>query len=125
MFVGSWSQAGGIAHHGFAGLFWKAIPKDRWPTDVESLDFIHEKWVEPFGDMRQELVFIGQGLDKNKIIKLLDECLLSKEDLFLFVKHWKTFSDPFPKWGVRMIIENQQNINTKKHYSISNDVSID
>ena len=99
MFVGSWSQAGGIAHHGFAGLFWKAIPKDRWPTDRESLDFIHEKWVEPFGDMRQELVFIGQGLDKNKIIKLLDECLLSKEDLLLGVKHWKTFSDPFPKWG--------------------------
>ena len=24
---------------------------------------IKEKWVEPFGDMRQELVFIGQGLD--------------------------------------------------------------
>ena len=41
--------------------------------------------------MRQELVFIGQGLDKNKIIKLLDECLLSKEDLLLGVKHWKTF----------------------------------
>ena len=99
MFVGSWSQAGGIAHHGFAGLFWKAIPKDRWPTDRESLDFIHEKWVEPFGDMRQELVFIGQGLDKNKIVKLLDECLLSKEDLLLGVKHWKTFTDPFPKWG--------------------------
>ena len=67
--------------------------------DKESLDFIHEKWVEPFGDMRQELVFIGQGLDKNKIVKLLDECLLSKEDLLLGVKHWKTFSDPFPKWG--------------------------
>ena len=49
MFVGSWSQAGGIAHHGFAGLFWKAIPKDRWTTDRESLDLIHEKWVEPFG----------------------------------------------------------------------------
>tara|TARA_Y100000814_G_scaffold239466_1_gene183789 strand:- start:3128 stop:3385 length:258 start_codon:yes stop_codon:yes gene_type:complete len=39
------------------------------------------------------------NIDKNKIIKLLDECLLSKEDLLLGVKHWKTFSDPFPKWG--------------------------
>ena len=28
-YAGSWSQAGGIAHHGFAGMFWKAIPK-RW-----------------------------------------------------------------------------------------------
>ena len=98
MYAGSWSQAGGIAHHGFAGMFWKAIPKDRWPSDKETLDFINEKWVEPFGDMRQELVFIGQGLDKDKIINLLDECLLSDEDLLLGRKHWETFSDPFPKW---------------------------
>ena len=100
MFVGNWSQAGGIAHHGFAGMFWKAIPKDRWPTEQESIDYIKEKWVEPFGDMRQELVFIGQGLNKNKIIKLLDECLLSDEDLLLGKKHWSKFSDPFPEWAI-------------------------
>ena len=99
MFAGSWSQAGGIAHHGFAGLFWKAIPKDRWPNDKESLDFIKEKWVEPFGDMRQELVFIGQNLDQNKIIETLDKCLLSDEDLLLGKKHWAKFQDPFPNWG--------------------------
>jgi len=99
MFAGSWSQAGGIAHHGFAGMFWKAIPKDRWPTDKESLDFINEKWIEPFGDMRQELVFIGQGLDQNKITKSLDECLLSDEDLLLGRKHWLKYDDPFPNWG--------------------------
>ena len=76
-FAGNWSQAGGIAHHGFAGMFWKAIPKSQCPTDKESIDYIKEKWVEPFGDMRQELVFIGQGLDQKRITKLLDECLLS------------------------------------------------
>jgi G3E family GTPase len=100
MFVGNWSQAGGIAHHGFAGMFWKAIPKDRWPTEQESIDYIKEKWVEPFGDMRQELVFIGQGLNKNKIIKLLDECLLSDDDLLLGKKHWSKFPDPFPEWAI-------------------------
>ena len=99
IFAGSWSQAGGIAHHGFAGLFWKAIPKSRWPEEQEALDFIKEKWVEPFGDMRQELVFIGQGLDKNKIIELLDQCLLTDEDFLLGKKHWSTFVDPFPSWG--------------------------
>ena len=62
-FVGNWSQAGGIAHYGFAGMFWKAIPKSQLPADKESIDFIKEKWEEPFGDVRQELVFIGQGLD--------------------------------------------------------------
>ena len=99
MYAGNWSQAGGIAHHGFAGLFWKAIPKERWPQDKESIDFIKQKWVEPFGDMRQELVFIGQGLDKNKIIELLDQCLLTDEDFLLGKKHWSTFADPFPSWG--------------------------
>ncbi|MBI72566.1 MAG: 4-hydroxytetrahydrobiopterin dehydratase [Candidatus Marinimicrobia bacterium] len=99
MFAGSWNQAGGIAHHGFAGMFWKAIPKERWPEDQETLDFIDEKWVEPFGDMRQELVFIGQGLEKNKIIKLLDDCLLSTDDLLMGRKHWETFNDPFPEWN--------------------------
>lgn len=28
-FAGSWSQAGGIARYGFAGMFWKAVPEDR------------------------------------------------------------------------------------------------
>tara|TARA_B100001769_G_C22076692_1_gene579847 strand:- start:587 stop:1642 length:1056 start_codon:yes stop_codon:yes gene_type:complete len=96
--AGNWSQAGGIAHHGFAGMFWKAIPKSHWPEDQESLDFINECWVEPFGDMRQELVFIGQELDKNKITQLLDDCLLSDSDMLLGKDHWAQLPDPFPEW---------------------------
>ena len=98
-FAGNWSQAGGIAHHGFAGMFWKAIPLKEWPKEKESIDYIKEKWVEPFGDMRQELVFIGQGLNQNKITKLLDECLLTDDDLLAGKNHWAKFPDPFPKWG--------------------------
>ena len=78
--AGNWNQAGGIAHHGYAGLFWKAIPRARWPKDQESLDSINKNWQEPFGDMRQELVFISQNLDETKIKNLLDECLLSDDD---------------------------------------------
>ena len=98
-FAGTWNQAGGIAHHGFAGMFWKAIPESRWPQEKESLAYIKEKWVEPFGDMRQELVFIGQGLEQEKITKLLDDCLLSESDLLLGKNHWAKFPDPFPDWG--------------------------
>ena len=98
-FAGTWNQAGGIAHHGFAGMFWKAIPENRWPQDQESLDYIKEKWVEPFGDMRQELVFIGQGLDQKHITQLLDNCLLSDADLSLGKDHWAKLPDPFPDWG--------------------------
>ena len=97
-FAGSWSQAGGIDHHGFAVMFWKAIPKNRWQEDQESLDFINENWVEPFGDMRQELVFIGQNLDKHEVIKILDDCLLTDEDMILGKDHWLKFPDPFPVW---------------------------
>ena len=55
--------------------------------------------MEPFGDMRQELVFIGQGLDQKRITKLLDECLLSDSDLLLGKDYWAQFPDPFPEWG--------------------------
>jgi G3E family GTPase len=97
-FAGQWSQAGGIAQYGFAGMFWKAVPKENWPSDQEYLDSIAKNWVEPFGDMRQELVFIGQNLDQQAMINALDECLLNEEDLLKGKAHWKTFADPFPNW---------------------------
>ncbi len=100
--AGNWNQAGGIAHHGYAGLFWKAIPRTRWPKDQESLDLINKNWQEPFGDMRQELVFISQNLDENKIKNLLDECLLTDDDLLLGRKYWAKFEDPFPNWEVEV-----------------------
>ena len=97
-FAGQWSQAGGIAHYGFAGMFWKAEPKHNWPTDKETLASIHENWVEPFGDMRQELVFIGQGLNQSSMIKALDDCLLSEDELLKGNAYWRTLPDPFPLW---------------------------
>ena len=97
-FAGNWSQAGGIARYGFAGMFWMAVPRENWPTDEESLATIQESWVEPFGDMRQELVFIGQNLDKDGMIKELDDCLLSEEDVLRGRTYWATLADPFPAW---------------------------
>lgn len=97
-FCGQWSQAGGIARYGFAGMFWKAIPKKDWPTDDESLKEIEQQWVEPFGDMRQELVFIGQNLDKPAMINALNSCLLSEDELLRGKDYWVTLNDPFPTW---------------------------
>ncbi len=97
-FAGQWSQAGGIARYGFAGMFWKAVPKSNWPTDEEYLASIEKQWEEPFGDMRQELVFIGQGLDAKAITEALDDCLLSEEDVLKGVAYWATLDDPFPAW---------------------------
>ena len=97
-YVGQWSQAGGTARYGFAGMFWKSVPKQDWPKDEESLDNIKKQWQEPFGDMRQELVFIGQKLDRDAISKALNDCLLSDDDLHRGKDYWATLSDPFPRW---------------------------
>jgi G3E family GTPase len=97
-FAGQWSQAGGIARHGLAGMFWRAVPESRWPQDEESLKIIKEHWVEPFGDMRQELVFIGQNMDEAQVRNMLDECLISEEELLAGKALWETMTDPFPRW---------------------------
>ena len=97
-FAGQWSQAGGIARYGFAGMFWKSIPKKNWPQDEDYLESIEKLWVEPFGDMRQELVFIGQNLDKDRIIAALDECLLKEDEVLLGKEYWASLQDPFPEW---------------------------
>lgn len=97
-FAGQWNQAGGIARYGFAGMFWKAVPEHNWPTDEESIATIKMQWEEPFGDMRQELVFIGQGLDQQAMLNALDDCLLSEDELLKGKQYWATLSDPFPAW---------------------------
>ncbi|NOU52863.1 GTP-binding protein [Pseudoalteromonas sp. JBTF-M23] len=97
-FAGSWNQAGGIARYGAAGLFWHAVPKEQWPDDPQFITSIEAQWVEPFGDMRQELVFIGQGLDKQAIINRLNDCLLSSDELAQGQDSWAKLPDPFPEW---------------------------
>lgn len=97
-FAGQWSQAGGIARYGFAGMFWKAVPKDNWPTDEASLAAINEHWCEPFGDMRQELAFIGQGLNQTAMITALDNCLLTDDEIVEGKAYWASLKDPFPAW---------------------------
>lgn len=97
-FAGQWSQAGGIARYGFGGMFWSAVPRSRWPDDPEYLASIEKSWEEPFGDMRQELVFIGQGLDEPSVRGALDDCLLNDEEMFAGRQFWETLPDPFPVW---------------------------
>ncbi len=99
-FAGQWSQAGGIARYGYGGMFWKAIAKEQWPTDEEYLASIQSSWREPYGDMRQELVFIGQKLDQAQFINNLDHCLLTSDELDAGPEYWVTLSDPFPEWEI-------------------------
>lgn len=97
-FAGLYHQAGGITRYGMAGMFWKAVPRKQWPKDEDSLKSILERWEEPFGDMRQELVFIGQNLDQQEFVDELDACLLSEEELLHGKQGWEALPDPFPAW---------------------------
>ena len=97
-YAGQWSQAGGIAHYGYAGMFWRSVPKPNWPEDKDAIDAIMANWEEPFGDMRQELIFIGQGLDEVAMIDALDDCLVTEDDMNKGEEFWTTLNDPFPTW---------------------------
>ncbi len=96
-FAWQWHQAGGIARYGMAGLFWYAVPRAEWPSDEESIRAIESSLVAPFGDCRQELVFIGQKLDKESVLTQLERCLLTEQELTLGAAQWRLFESPFQR----------------------------
>lgn len=94
--AGSWSQAGGMMQHGLAGRWWASVPKQEWPE--EYLQDIQTQWAEPYGDRRQELVFIGQNVDADKVRRELDDCLLTDVELAAGPAAWRDYQDEFPQW---------------------------
>ena len=55
-------------------------------------------WDDDYGDRRQELVFIGTGMDEADLTRQLDDCLVPASDMAMAVEDWKELSDPFPVW---------------------------
>ena len=84
--------------HGFAGRWWRFVPRQHWPEDQESAAAIMENWVEKTGDCRQELVFIGQHINFARLVDELDSCLLTDEEMALGTEAWHSFDDPFGPW---------------------------
>lgn len=96
--AGSWSQAGGLMRHGYAGRWWHAVPREQWPQDAESQAAILAHWQDGCGDRRQELVFIGQHVDFARLHAELDACLLTDAELALGEHAWLALDDPFDAW---------------------------
>jgi len=99
--IGMWSQAGGSAEYRPVGFWWAAAPKSGWPDDDESVKSIVKDWQEPYGDRRQQLVYIGQELPKEEMLEALRKCLLDDRELAMGPEKWSTFRDPFPEWAVQ------------------------
>ncbi|AFR95285.2 cobalamin synthesis protein [Cryptococcus neoformans C23] len=79
---GEWSQAGIMFTLNGGGSWMCRIPESEWPggDDQEVIDAIKLDFMGPWGDRRQELVFIGQNLDQELITKTLNDTLLNDKE---------------------------------------------
>ncbi len=99
--AGEWSLAGRVLSIGPAGMWWSAVPEAEraaWfaemdPADVPDLG-------GPFGDRRQELVFIGDAMDEQEIRGRLARALLTDDELAEGPEAWARYEDPLPRWGM-------------------------
>ncbi|MEM1274974.1 MAG: GTP-binding protein [Pseudomonadota bacterium] len=93
--VGDFQLAGKLKDYGMAGKWYSTVPKEDWTPAMR--EFIESEWVEPFGDRRQEIVFIGSDdeIDQNDITRRLDDCLVTQAEL---KQDYSKFPDPFPRW---------------------------
>lgn len=97
--VGEMSFAGSICRTEGLGVWWAAVPVERWPDDAEWRRELGSKWAAVWGDRRQELVFIGAGLDEEAMRSALDDCLVGPErPLHFEADDYRLLDDPFPPW---------------------------
>jgi G3E family GTPase len=90
-----WSQAGCSVTLGPEGHWWAAVPRDDWPDDEVERAAVLDDFAGPYGDRRQELVFIGIEIDRHMIEQCLEECLLTDDEFAAGPEVWSAWHDPF------------------------------
>ncbi len=90
------SLAGAVSSVVPLGRWWAAVPQARWPRAGAGLEEVRALWAEPWGDRRQEIVFIGHGMDRGGITAALDAALVSQTEFA--PDAWAAMADPFPQW---------------------------
>ena len=76
------------------GMFWAAVPQERWPQNHAFRQFISDHWHEVYGDREQELSFIGLEIDAETLTAALDACLLTPTELAA-PDRWTQLEHPF------------------------------
>ena len=93
-----WSQAGGSLKADSAGVWWSSMPYEsriRQATFIENIELIESDWDLNFGDRKNEIVFIGQSLDKEQIYSHLNACLSNDKELS--TSNWELgYQDDWP-----------------------------
>ncbi|MCH8555936.1 MAG: GTP-binding protein [Schleiferiaceae bacterium] len=95
----NFSQAGGSSRLEMAGVWWASMAfyeRLKYQSFVENREYIESKWSKQWGDRMNELVFIGQDIEKENMIADLEKCLLQDSEQIQFESN-KGFADPFPK----------------------------
>jgi G3E family GTPase len=95
--VGELSQAGAIVRTEGMGFWWANIPAERWPNDPTWRQSLKKNWNDIYGDRRQEIVFIGTGMDEAGLRSRLDACLVDGRP-GMEINEWAKLPDPFPTW---------------------------
>ena len=95
--VVEFSLAGALSSIKPLGTWWAAVPKERRPDHDSARAYLARHWQEPWGDRRQEIVFIGTGIDWPRLEARLDACLLPAH-LAAGPGSLPDLPDPFPVW---------------------------
>lgn len=95
--VAEYSLAGALSSVAPLGTWWASMPVEHWPDHAEAQRYKDAHWQEPFGDRRQELVFIGAGIDWPQLQSQLDQCLITSADAEN-LSDFQDLADPFPNW---------------------------
>ncbi|MEM6274737.1 MAG: GTP-binding protein [Myxococcota bacterium] len=91
-----WSQAGGQRTIQTAGMWWAAVPRERWVFLPGEEPDQKATWSERFGDRCQQIVFIGHEMDEEKLRAELSSCLLDAKHLERDSAEWRSLPNPFP-----------------------------
>lgn len=97
-YAAMWSQAGGCCDLTVGGMWWADTPEEEWPVDLETRTEIELNWKPETGDRRQEFVLIGAHIRQEELTRILDQCLLTDEEMAAGSETWCTWDDPFPEW---------------------------
>ncbi|MFA6961213.1 MAG: GTP-binding protein [Opitutaceae bacterium] len=69
------SVAGGVVRYDTLNYWWAAMIENGKARLEDRPEKIRALWAEPHGDRRQEMVFIGTGLDEAAVRSALDACV--------------------------------------------------
>ncbi|MCF1715838.1 GTP-binding protein [Flavihumibacter sp. RY-1] len=94
----NWNQAGGSLRVDKAGSWWCSMPygeRIRYAAFVDNQAAIERRWDKAFGDRFNELVIIGQELDRQVVEVQLQSCLCTEKEIAA-MKNGQRFKDRFP-----------------------------